>query len=364
MLTNAAAAANGDRIVSLRARLARCDDEWLPRVSTIAAAHLNALHRHRRPITTSVLGHAVVIEAVTGPQLGSDAISFRLALGGRHGCLRMPAALVELCMRSLAVDHADRLSAVRSAMLLELALLDSVKSLETRLGLDVRLDARLKADEPEDGLVPLYLKVRGLPSDEAVIEIRLDRGSVDAVARALDELSEPNPAAERLLIPVRIRIDSVDLAFGEVRSLRPGDIVLLESDAPSPRGPVAVVAERLQALVEATAEGFRLTSPLRPAGARSGGDWFMQQPSDPPDRPSPEEADLAQLPVRVVFELGRLELPLAEIRRFAPGHLLPLARPSESAVDIVANGRKLGYGSLVKIGDSIGVRVERLVTDE
>ena len=90
----------------------------------------------------------------------------------------------------------------------------------------------------------------------------------------------------------------------------------------------------------------------------------MEQASDPPDRLSPDEADLAELPVRVVLELGRLDLPLAEIRRFTPGHLLPLARPSESAVDIVANGRKLGYGSLVKIGDSIGVRVERLVTDE
>jgi type III secretion protein Q len=312
----------------------------------------------------SVLGHALAIETVTGAQLGSDAVSFRLALGGRHGCLRMPAALVELCLRSLGVDRVDRLSAVQCAMLLELALLDSVKSLEARLGLDVRVEARLKADEPEDGVVPLYLKVRGLPSDEAVIEIRLDRRNVDAVASALDEFSAPNPAAERLLIPVRIRLDTVDLTFGELRSLRVGDIVLLEGDSQSPRGPTAVVAERLQALVEATAEGFRFTSPLTHAAVSSEGDLFMQQPGDPPNHVSLGEADLAQLPIRVVFELGRLDLPLAEIRRFAPGHLLPLARPSESAVDIVANGRKLGYGSLVKIGDSIGVRIERLVTDE
>src|SRR5262249_14249344 len=69
MLNNAAAAADRDRIVSLRSRLARCDDEWLPRVSSIAAAHLNALHRYRRPIMASVLGHALTIETVPGAQL-------------------------------------------------------------------------------------------------------------------------------------------------------------------------------------------------------------------------------------------------------------------------------------------------------
>ena len=79
---------------------------------------------------------------------------------------------------------------------------------------------------------------------------------------------------------------------------------------------------------------------------------------------SVDEAALDQVPIRVIFEVGRLELPLAEVRRLAPGYVLPLVKPSESAVDIVANGRRIGHGSLMKIGDSIGVRVERLMTDD
>lgn len=90
----------------------------------------------------------------------------------------------------------------------------------------------------------------------------------------------------------------------------------------------------------------------------------MQQPTDTLQRPTLDEAALEQLPIRVVLELGRLDLPLAEIRRLAPGYVLPLPKPSESAVDIVANGRKIGHGSLVKIGDSMGVRVERLLSDD
>lgn len=79
-------------------------------------------------------------------------------------------------------------------------------------------------------------------------------------------------------------------------------------------------------------------------------------------QPSAQDAsDLDDLPVRLVFEVGRLELSLGEIRRLAPGTVLPLARPIEGALDIVANGRRIGRGTIVKIGDSIGVRVMRLL---
>ena len=90
----------------------------------------------------------------------------------------------------------------------------------------------------------------------------------------------------------------------------------------------------------------------------------MQQPNGTAPRPPLEEAQLEQLPMRAVFELGRLDLSLGEVRRLAPGSILPMARPAEDAVDIVVNGRRIGHGSLVKIGDSVGVRVERLVADD
>jgi type III secretion protein Q len=79
---------------------------------------------------------------------------------------------------------------------------------------------------------------------------------------------------------------------------------------------------------------------------------------------APEASDLDDLPVRLVFEVGRLELLLSEIRRLAPGALLPLARPLDDAVDIVANGRRIGRGTMVSIGDSVGVRVTRLLSND
>jgi type III secretion protein Q len=38
-----------------------------------------------------------------------------------------------------------------------------------------------------------------------------------------------------------------------------------------------------------------------------------------------------------------------------------LSKPLSQSVDILANGRRVGSGELVRLGDSIGVRVTRLI---
>jgi len=77
-----------------------------------------------------------------------------------------------------------------------------------------------------------------------------------------------------------------------------------------------------------------------------------------------DDSELDSLPLRVVFEMGRLEMSLSEVRQLAPGMTLPLARPLDDVVDIVVNGRRIGRGSLVRVGDGLGVRVSRLHHDE
>ena len=69
---------------------------------------------------------------------------------------------------------------------------------------------------------------------------------------------------------------------------------------------------------------------------------------------------LDQLPVRLMFELGRLELTLAELETLGPGHVFALGRDEHQPVDILANGKRIGLGEIIAVGDAIGVRVTRL----
>ena len=90
----------------------------------------------------------------------------------------------------------------------------------------------------------------------------------------------------------------------------------------------------------------------------------MGNPTEPSGQTGLRDSDLDDLPVRLVFEFGRIELPLGEFQRLAPGALVPLARPLDEPLDIMANGRRLGRGALVQIGESLGVRIVSIVGNE
>lgn len=337
-------------------------DDWLPAITPDDAALLSALHRHRRPIDVLLAGHKLKVAAVGRAPAQPDACAFELVLFGRPALLRMGAGLLDACARSLSMQGFDRLGPRQAGMVLELALLAPIKALESRLRTEIKIERRIEAPESNDALVPLPFRVSGLPDGDAGAELLVDRQAAAMIASALDDLAVPNSSTHELPIPVRINVGSVDVTVAELRTVRPGDVILADGDSGPTGAAIAIVAEQMRFSAERTAAGFRIASRLATERADPTGVWFM--PTDASQRPAPEEADLEQLPIRVVFEVGRLELPLTEVRRLASGYVLPLARPSEAAVDIVANGRKIGQGSLLKVGDSIGVRVERLLSDD
>jgi type III secretion protein Q len=76
-----------------------------------------------------------------------------------------------------------------------------------------------------------------------------------------------------------------------------------------------------------------------------------------------DDAELDSLPLQVVLELGRFEMVVSELRQLAPGVVLPLTRNVDGGVDIVVNGKRIGAGTLVRLGDGLCVRVSRLTQD-
>ena len=86
------------------------------------------------------------------------------------------------------------------------------------------------------------------------------------------------------------------------------------------------------------------------------------------DSGAPDESDgdgtLDDLEVTLVFEIGRRFVDLAELRSIAPGYVFPMTQDASAPVDILANGRRIGRGEIVRIGETLGVRVTRLFGHE
>ena len=89
---------------------------------------------------------------------------------------------------------------------------------------------------------------------------------------------------------------------------------------------------------------------LKPSGAPTA------QPPQPGEKPKgiPSPQDI---PMSVIIEVGRLQMTVKQLMDLQPGNLLDLNIRPENGVDLIVSGKKIAKGELVKLGESLGVRI-------
>jgi flagellar motor switch protein FliN/FliY len=70
-----------------------------------------------------------------------------------------------------------------------------------------------------------------------------------------------------------------------------------------------------------------------------------------------EIADFADVPVEVEVELGRRIMTLSQILELGPDSVIRMARSAGDNMDILVGGSLIGFGEIVIIEDSVGVRI-------
>jgi type III secretion system YscQ/HrcQ family protein len=70
-----------------------------------------------------------------------------------------------------------------------------------------------------------------------------------------------------------------------------------------------------------------------------------------------DEQQLDSLPVRINIVLGERELSFAELKALNTGSILELDHTPDQPVRLIANGRWVGDGELVRVEDRLGVRI-------
>jgi len=156
------------------------------------------------------------------------------------------------------------------------------------------------------------------------------------------------------------RLGSTELGAGELDALAPGDVVLF---APTAEGGDVWLQLGGQALrAQAVGPGRWRVVWLGPD--EEGGE-DMQAEMDPRALTPGEGGggsglEVGALPVRVVVEAGRLQLPVELLAGLRIGDVLTLPEPVLGPVELRAGGRLLGRGELVDVEGQRGVRVLEL----
>ncbi|TIP08875.1 MAG: YscQ/HrcQ family type III secretion apparatus protein [Mesorhizobium sp.] len=335
-------------------RMARAEPLELAQVPAICLDALNAFYRRRPPVEVAVGAESMTIEAVWPLVVGqepSSKIAFEIA--GSKASLELPRALLDkwLVRADPAVDL-ERIAPGHAALLLESFLASELSWLEAKLGEAITLDA---VDGTNETASPPFALVVNSGEGASSCALRFENaGHAAALAELLNAASgEGASLPEEVPVPVGLWRGAVEISIGELHSLRPGDVVLLDGIGSTA---LLVIAERLVAPVELIDVGPRLmASPCQLNGSRW--EWIMNQKTAPDAVQTLDDAALDDLPVSLVFELGRTVLPIGEIRQLGAGTVVPLPGLERETVDVIANGKRVGRGEIVRIGESLGVRL-------
>ena len=72
---------------------------------------------------------------------------------------------------------------------------------------------------------------------------------------------------------------------------------------------------------------------------------------------------LQDVEVEITLEIGRRRLRIADVLKLAGGQTLELSKAAGEPLDIFVNGRLLGRGEAIVMGDRYGVRITEIVAN-
>lgn len=87
------------------------------------------------------------------------------------------------------------------------------------------------------------------------------------------------------------------------------------------------------------------------------------QPSTSLQEPMPKETGpiaLNQIPVAVVVEIGSIQMTMQKLLQLEPGNILELGIHPDNGVNLIVNGKCVGKGELIRLGEVLGVRITNL----
>jgi len=291
-------------------------------------------------------------------------VDLAFSVAGEAGALTTVMPVVQrLLERADLRVRPDRLDAELAAMAVETVLAEGIEALEQELGGAVAL-LNLESHRPNPALARLDIEI-GIGGDDPVrypATLRASAALLSKIARLW--MRRPVVVAQvagDVSVTLACRVAYTDLSVSALRALGVGDAMLFDRIA-VPGGAAVSAAESLQAVARFDEAGALILSErFQPSEPYGLGDFLMTDDTVGEQAVQAiADTDLDNLPVRLVFEVGRVEMTLDDLRALTVGAPVPMDRPASSAVQVFANGRRIGAGEMVMIGEQLGVRITQL----
>lgn len=172
------------------------------------------------------------------------------------------------------------------------------------------------------------------------------------------------PLCEGFLVSIPIVLGHLQLAIEQLRTVRPGDVLLLECPGYSADGFGALRVGRLKLYTQiddgcgrrrlniCSVEEFAMDDVF----FTSTGVAPIDEPGGAPALDEPIEGLLLEMSVRC----GALKLSLGELRQLAPGMVLGVEGYGAGMAGLYYGNRQIGHGQLVEVDGRLGLQLSRI----
>jgi type III secretion protein Q len=342
-------------------------DNWLsmPRdgvTITLGEAYDDAGGQMDAPLATLIpcaIAHARA-------QMGRTILIHAL-IDGHDAEIMCETGLVE-ALAAFSFGQVDQslLASGERALVLEHALGGVIAMLERDFGILAKFEwaaPDVASDLPAIGGVQLSLPQKARPG-HAVLHGEAQVGQM--FTAFVEHCAPAPPLGLRPGIHVSMIFGSTTLSLAEMRGLSLGDTILIDDTFEAERPLRAIAGKAMIAAARFSGPRVETVTSFSPLRGGSPFRWLVE-PLEGVNFKMAESDNLStsslnDMKVRLVFEVGRAEMSVSEIERLGPGHVFELARASDGHVDVIAGGRVIGSGEIVKIGDDLGVRLKRIAS--
>lgn len=297
---------------------------------------------HPRAIATEGLGFAPVHAVVDGAPI-------RLFLPAR--------ALTAIAMQAKAEVNFAEVTDEGRALLFEHVLDDVLAALE-QCGVSIAVQSIGNPERNPVGTMGVMVQFGALAPFGGLIDAPPAVG--DWLLAEAESLPPPAPGFGATPVEMRILAGITRIAARSMAGLSVGDTVLFDHSWLPQRRLALVAGHRLLLAGATSARGVALVSPVPVSDLRERFHWLDDDPiAAGAFMDNRDTSTLDPLEVKLVFEMGRMTLSVAELGKLDAGHVFELNRVPDQAVDIFVMNRQIGTGELVMVGDKIGVRITR-----
>lgn len=341
----------------------------LPSLGAAALREARRMGRLRAPLTLAT-GAGEIAVTMTGYETLAEWrggwMRVDMLCADRPATLWLPRDVALAGLRGAYPDvDDDALAPADRGLLLDLVENDLVDRLSRAARAEIAVVAAASVDmiDAEPDFVFSLRPLDGAQAFPAALVCHeVEREAIVRAALATPVQRAPFPD---LSVEIAFRCGYSILSLAELAELEVGCGIALDDTTLNFQKIIAVVAERFAQTcswqtIKPTLDG-PLLNPVDRSALYYTTDALVKDESEKAATGGPQTGGVDEVPVQLIFELGRTEARVAELETLRDGYVFDLGKPLSQSVDILANGRRIGAGELVRLGDTIGVRVSRLV---